>query len=68
MQIVFDEGKLKQVFKEAIIEMLEEKKNLFQGIIFEAMTDIALTNAIREGESTESISKKEILNILEGNA
>ena len=68
MQIVFDEGKLKQVFKEAIIEMLEEKRNLFYDIFFEAMKDIALTNAIREGESTESVSKKEIFNILEGNA
>ena len=68
MQIVFDEGKLKQVFKEAIIEMLEEKRNLFYDIFFEAMKDIALINAIREGESTESVSKKEIFNILEGNA
>jgi len=68
MQTVIDEGKLKQVFKEAIIEMLEERKNLFHDIIVEAMEDIALTNAIREGESTESASKKEIFNILEGNA
>lgn len=68
MQTVIDEGKLKQVFKEAIIEMLEERKNLFHDIIVEAMEDIALTNAIREGESTESVSKKEIFNILEGNA
>ncbi len=68
MQTVIDEGKLKQVFKEAIIEMLEERKSLFHDIIVEAMEDIALTNAIREGESTESVSKKEIFNILEGNA
>jgi Asp-tRNA(Asn)/Glu-tRNA(Gln) amidotransferase C subunit len=68
MQTVIDEDKLKQVLKEAIIEMLEERKNLFHDLIIEAMEDIALTNAIREGESTESVSKKEIFNILEGNA
>ena len=68
MQTVIDEGKLKQVFKEAIIEMLEERKNLFHDIIVEAMEDIALTRAIREGESSGSISKKDIFNILEGNA
>ncbi len=54
MQTGIDEGKLKKVFKEAIIEMLEEKKNLLHEIIVETMEDIALTNAIREGENTEN--------------
>jgi hypothetical protein len=66
MQTVIDEGKLKQVFKEAIIEMLEERKNDFHDIIVEAMEDIALIRAIREGEGTEPASRKEIFNILEG--
>jgi hypothetical protein len=67
MQTKIDEGKLKQVFKEAIIEMLEERKSLFHDMIVEAMEDIALTNAIRKGENTDSISKKEVFDILEGN-
>jgi|LGOV01.1.fsa_nt_gb hypothetical protein len=32
IQTVIDEGKLKQVFKEAIIEMLEERKNLSRDV------------------------------------
>lgn len=66
MQPAFDEGKLKQVFKEALLEMIEEKKNVFHDILVEALEDIALSNAIEEGMATETIDKKEILNILEG--
>ncbi len=68
MQTVVNEKMLKQVFKEAMIEMIEEKKSLFQDIVVEAMEDIALSNAIREGMKTEDVSKKEIFDILEGNA
>ena len=50
MQTVIDEGKLKQVFKEAMPEMLEERKSIFQEMIAEAMEDIALTRAICESE------------------
>lgn len=41
MQTVMDEDRLKQVFKEGLVEMLKEKQNLFQ--------DIALTRAIQKG-------------------
>ncbi|MFH2047281.1 MAG: hypothetical protein ABIK92_19305 [Pseudomonadota bacterium] len=68
MQTLIDEGKLKQVLKEAIIEMLEERKNDFHDIIIEAMEDVALIRAIREGEDTEPVSRKEIFNILEGHS
>ena len=46
MQVEINEGKLKQVFKEALLEMLEEKTDFFQGIIMEAMEDVALSRAI----------------------
>lgn len=68
MQTVIDEGKLKQVFKDAIIEMLAEKQNVFHDMIVDAMEDISLIRAIREGKHTETVSKKEIYNILEGRA
>ena len=67
MQTVIDEDKLKQVLKDAIIEMLEERQNVFYDMIVDAMEDIALTRAICEGQ-TETVSKKEIYNILDGRA
>jgi len=68
MQTLIDDSRLKQLLKEAVIEALEEKKTIFHDLMLEAMEDMALVHAIKEGEDTETISKKEILNILEGNA
>jgi len=68
MQTLIDDSKLKQLLKEAVIEALEEKKNIFHDLMLEVMEDMALVHAIKEGEDTETISKKEILNILEENA
>jgi len=68
MQTVVDENKLKEVFKEALIEILEERKSVFQEILVEAIENIGLTRAIQEGENTETVSKKEIFSILEGQA
>ena len=66
MQTQLDEGKLKQILKEALIEALEEKKDVFHELIVEAIEDIGLINAIREGQSTETVHKQEIFDILEG--
>ncbi len=68
MQTVMDEARLKQVFKEALVEMLEEKQNIFHEMIVDAMEDIALSRAIQEGQNTGTATKKEIFNILEGRA
>jgi len=63
-----DEGKIKQLMKEAVIESLQEQKSIFHDLIVEAIEDIALTNAIRQGADTESVSRKEVFDILEGQA
>ena len=68
MQTQLDEGKLKQIFKEALIEALEEKKDVFHELIVEAIEDIGMINAIRQGQNTETVSKQEIFDILEGQA
>ena len=61
-----DESKLKKIFKEAFIEALEERKDIFLNLITEAIEDFTLVRAIQEGEKTDPVGKKEILNILEG--
>lgn len=66
MQTIIDDSKLKQLLKEAFIEALEEKKNIFHDLMIEAMEDAALIHAIKEGEATETIDKQEVLSILEG--
>jgi len=65
MQTLIDDDKLKQLLKEALIEAIEEKRNLFYDLIVDAVEDIAIVRTIQEGENTETISKQEIFNILE---
>ena len=65
-QLSIDEKKLKNLLKETLIEVIDQKRDMFHDIVAEAIEDIALTNAIKEGESTESTSRDEVFNIIEG--
>ena len=65
MQTQIDENKLKIILKEALIEALEEKRDIFHELIIEAIEDIGMINAIREGDNTETVRKQKIFDILE---
>lgn len=64
-QAVIEESRLKEIMKNALIEVFEERKSLFYDLITEALEDIALINAIKEGENSESVSRVEVFSILE---
>ncbi len=68
MQTQIDDGKLKELLKEAVMEALEEKRAIFHDMIVEALEDIGLARAIQEGELTETVNKQEVFDILEGRA
>jgi hypothetical protein len=59
--------KIKEVFKQAIIEVMEEKKDLIQDLIIEAMEDLGMIRAIQQGEDTETIDRDEVFHILKEN-
>jgi hypothetical protein len=61
-----EEQHIKDLLKQAILELLEERQDIFRQLVVEAMEDLALINAIKEGEATETVSRDEILQILEG--
>lgn len=66
METVFEnEAKIKEVFKIAIMEALEERKDLFGKLFREISEDIALAKAIEEGEKTPNVSREEIFKLLE---
>jgi hypothetical protein len=60
-----DESQLKTLFKTAIIEIMQEQKELFKELITEAMEDIALAKAIEEGETTDRVSRDVIFQLLD---
>ena len=66
--ISVEELYLKDLLKQAILELVQERRDLLQDILVEALEDLALARAIEEGESTEVVGKAEILQILEGTA
>ncbi|MFQ5630328.1 MAG: hypothetical protein ACE5I1_16275 [bacterium] len=65
MNTAIDNAQLKKIFKEAMLEVLEERKEFFYELLAEVVEDFALAKAIKEGEKTKSISRSEIFNILE---
>lgn len=68
MEVTTDSGKLKELFKQAIIEAMEEKKDVVHDLLVEAMEDLAMIHAIQQGEETEWVSRDKVFDILEGKA
>lgn len=60
-----DETRLKTLLKEALIEVLEQRREWFAALIVEVMEEIALVQAIKEGEDTDVASREEIFALLE---
>jgi hypothetical protein len=63
--ISIDDGKLRGLLKEALIEVLEEKPELLRDMLAEAIEQIGLTQAIREGEDTAVVGRDAVLKALE---
>ncbi len=66
METLIDDTKIKNLFKQAIIEAIEEKKDVVHDLFMDAMEDIALLRAIEEGETTDNVSREDIFEILNG--
>jgi len=63
--VLENEAELKKVFKAAILETLEERKDLFSDLFCEITEDIALAKAIEEGEKSPEVSRSAVFDILE---
>ncbi len=60
-EITLDETKLKELFKAAILELLQEQKEEFSEFLTEALEYLGMKNAIAEGENTETVGSISIL-------
>lgn len=59
---------LKEALKQALSETLYEQREFFRELFEEVFEDLALVEAIREGEKTERVDPEPIFEILEGKA
>lgn len=63
--VLENEAGIKEMFKVAILETLEERKDLFSDLFREITEDIALAKAIEEGGKSAEVSRSAVFDVLE---
>lgn len=63
--IPLDDPRFKQLFKAAVLEALEERKDLLREVVEEALEDVALAHAIEAGQRTGEADRGEVVSVLE---
>ena len=66
MAATFDEERMKVLLKSALVEALEEQRDLVQDIVEGAIEDFALARAIEQGLESKSVSREEVFATIEG--
>ncbi|GJM41772.1 MAG: hypothetical protein DHS20C20_20540 [Ardenticatenaceae bacterium] len=66
MELTIDELHAKKLLKEVLLELMNERQDLFFEIVSEALEETGLAEAIREGRKNEFVDEDEIAAILEG--
>jgi hypothetical protein len=65
MNATLDAAELKQLLKDALLELLAERREDFQELLAETLEDMAMVKAIQEGENTALVAKEDILRLLD---
>ena len=55
----------KELLRQVLVELLEERRSEFHELILEAIEEVALANAIRAGRKNEFVSEDQIRAVLE---
>ena len=63
--VIESDEKLKEVFKAAIVELLEERGDQVRSILEEIVEDVAFSHAIDEGSATPKVSREQVFDLLE---
>ena len=64
-ETVMSEKRLKALLKAAVIEALEERRDLVRDVVDEALEDRAMVRAIAEESQSATIDRSEVYKILE---
>ncbi|MBM4035241.1 MAG: hypothetical protein FJ291_26150 [Planctomycetes bacterium] len=65
VSMTLNKTQLRELVKEAVTELLQERRSLMRELIAEVIEDIALSRAIDEGEKTPIVSREEVLKALD---
>lgn len=66
--IDLDEQQTKDMFKQALTEMIQARDQTLLDMVADVLEDLALGHAIEEGEKSKPASREEVFEILEGSA
>ena len=61
MELTVEERQTKELLREILLELLQEKRSEFYDLVLEAMEEIGLANAIREGRQNDFVSEADRL-------
>jgi hypothetical protein len=64
-EITLDSDRLKEIFKSAIVELMQENRAEVSDFLIEILEDVAMEQAIAEGEATEIVSRESVFQLLE---
>jgi hypothetical protein len=59
---------IKAIFKEALVEVLQERSDLLYDVMSDVLEDRAMAEAIREGAGDEYVGREEIMDLLDSTA
>jgi hypothetical protein len=61
---VLDEKQIKESVKQALVELLRERKDLLYDLVEEIVEDYALARAMKEGQQTPKVSRQKVVRAL----
>ena len=65
MELTLNETQAKAIMKEIVIELVQDKHDLFLEIVVEALEEVGLANAIQAGRQNDFVDEAQITAILE---
>ncbi|MEH1906416.1 MAG: hypothetical protein V7L05_09530 [Nostoc sp.] len=67
-EITINPDQLKEILKSAIVELIRDNRKEVSEFLAEIIEDVAMEQAIAEGETTELVSRESIFQLLEPKA
>ncbi len=65
MKLSIDDDTTKEMLTEIMVEIIKTRKDLFYDLILEALEEISLANAIKEGRQDDFVSEEKIFALLD---
>jgi len=65
MSTALSQQDMKDLIKQALLEIIEERRDLIHDVLEEALEDIALARAIEEGKDSGEASRDEVFAVFE---